>query len=453
MNYQDFVNTVGMPCCVLSVRKLPEGGWGEIRIVVANQAYRDTMGPAYYDNMIYSELVPQDNKFEDYCYRAAVLRQRMHAYVETRALGGWTDQTLIPLSSDSEEVGYCQYIFEFTKGADPDRMAVVPAETAEAVIKACIRLIGTDDLRTGVGDVLKVIMDYSDAAASRIVLIDHGEKRAVNFCERSKSMEWSHFEEDFLSYELVASWENIIGVSNELILKDERDFTSIRDRNPLWAQSMMENGVHSLVLIPLRRKNKIIGYLYVINYDLSKEVQLKDLTELMSFFLGSEIHNSLLLRSLKTASLIDSLTGCCNRRAMKERMKYLGDHLPGLRYGIINIDLNGLKKVNDIDGHEAGDSLLIQAAELLGKVFYHDDIFRTGGDEFIVIATDIDEEAFDRKLVKIKEISMKNGISIAVGSYWCDGSVHFRQAFRLADERMYFDKKSYYERNPDLRRM
>ena len=79
MEFQAFVNTVDMPCCVLSVEKAGEESWGEIRIVVANRAYRDTMGPAYHDNMIYSELVPQDNKFEDYCYRAAVLKQRMHA--------------------------------------------------------------------------------------------------------------------------------------------------------------------------------------------------------------------------------------------------------------------------------------------------------------------------------------------------------------------------------------
>ena len=96
---QQFVDCVAMPCCILSVKRTAEGGCGEIRIIAANRPYRLTMGPRYYDGMIYSELVPQDNKFEDHCYRAAILKQRMRAYVETRALRCWTDQTLIPLAS------------------------------------------------------------------------------------------------------------------------------------------------------------------------------------------------------------------------------------------------------------------------------------------------------------------------------------------------------------------
>ena len=98
---------IDMPCCVLSVEKTTR----EIRILVANDPYKNTMGSGYYDGMVYLELVPKDNKFEDYCYRAAILKQRMHAYVETKALGAWTDQTLIPLKSERDDIGYCQFIF------------------------------------------------------------------------------------------------------------------------------------------------------------------------------------------------------------------------------------------------------------------------------------------------------------------------------------------------------
>ena len=114
MDYKKFVDYVHMPCCVMSVEKLPDDRYGEIRIICSNQAYKDTMGPAYYDNMLYYELVPKDNEFEDFVYRAAVLKQRMHSYVETKALGCWTDQTMIPLESDDPGMGYCQFIVEFT---------------------------------------------------------------------------------------------------------------------------------------------------------------------------------------------------------------------------------------------------------------------------------------------------------------------------------------------------
>lgn len=126
MDFQNFVNTVDMPCCVLSVEKRPDGFVGDIRIICANQAYRNAMGSGYYDGMPYYELVPQDNKFEDFCFRAAILKQRMHAYVEVRAMNAWVDQTLIPLVSEEESIGYCQFIFEFTQSGKPTAWQMYP---------------------------------------------------------------------------------------------------------------------------------------------------------------------------------------------------------------------------------------------------------------------------------------------------------------------------------------
>lgn len=71
MDYQAFVDTCATACAVLSVEKSGDS-YGEIRIVCANEPYKETMGPRYYDNMFYHELVPKDLKFEDYCFRAAL---------------------------------------------------------------------------------------------------------------------------------------------------------------------------------------------------------------------------------------------------------------------------------------------------------------------------------------------------------------------------------------------
>ena len=86
MDYQPFVNSVAVPCCVLSVQKTAAGACGEVRIVCANQSYRDVMGPAYYDNMPYYELVPKDDKFEDYCFRAAIGKKAYACLCENRRL-------------------------------------------------------------------------------------------------------------------------------------------------------------------------------------------------------------------------------------------------------------------------------------------------------------------------------------------------------------------------------
>lgn len=464
MDYTYFTKLVGMPCCVISVEKIADGGYGEIRIITANDAYRKTMGPAYYDGMIYSELVPQDNKFEDYCYRAAVLKQKMHAYVETKALGTWTDQTLIPLESDRDDMGYCQFIFEFTQTPDAGRMANVNIAAAEKVIEACIKLMGSDDFRSSLDETVDVIMEGSGAKGGRIMLIDHEASDAVILSDRSDPSYWSErisgWAEknpdntgDVITYDLMCSWESLIGVSNSIIVKDKHDMDELEAQDPEWVRSMREGGVYNLVLVPLRRDNSIIGYLYVVNFDADKIVEVKEMTELMAFFLTSEIVNYLLVNKLDRISKIDPLTGISNRRAMIERMQRLTVSGKTVPFGVVNIDLNGLKTVNDVQGHEAGDRLLVQAGEILRKVFYNEDLFRTGGDEFVIITNDISRETFDLKVERLRKDMLKNAdVSFAIGTFWTDGSIDVTTAFRNADEMMYADKEMFYKTHPELRR-
>ena len=256
-----------------------------------------------------------------------------------------------------------------------------------------------------------------------------------------------------IPYEIAASWEKMIGVSNAVIAKDARDMEALEQRNPVWARSMRAYGVRTLVLIPLRRGRTVIGYLYVVNFNVEKVVEVKELVELMSYFLGSEISNYLLMRRLEEMSNTDALTGIQNRNAMIQRLRRMTEEGNSRPFGIINLDLNGLKTVNDRDGHDAGDRLLVQAVEALKKVFYTEDLYRTGGDVFIAILTGISREVFARKVARLRCSTEKNAsVSFAIGTFWSDGSDDIHTAFARADENMYADKKSYYALHPEKRR-
>ena len=74
------------------------------------------------------------------------------------------------------------------------------------------------------------------------------------------------------------------------------------------------------------------------------------------------------------------------------------------------------------------------------------------GDEFVILTRDIDQDTFERKAARLGSDAKKNGISIAIGSYWSDGNVDMKTAFKNADEMMYADKAAYYERHPELKR-
>lgn len=453
MDFQAFVDCCSVSCAILSVEKTVDGQCGEIRIVCSNQSYKDIMGPAYYDNMPYEELVPKDPKFEDFCFRAAHMNQRMHAYVETRALNCWTDQVMIPLEPQNGSIGYCQFVFEFTTTVDPDHMASVSANTASAVIKANIKLLKSDDFKEGVRDVLSDIRELSDAYICRITLVDHDKQSAYVFCETyAKGNEPDGAEGDgTIPYEVIASWEEMIGPSNAIIVKDEHDLALVEQRNPSWVQSLKQYNVSSTLLVPLRRAKAVVGYLFVANFDVSRVVEIKELVELMSFLLGSEISNHIFMQQLEELSTIDMLTGLLNRNAMLQRMADIEKEQRGLEFGLVNIDLNGLKMTNDKNGHEAGDKLLVETARILKSAFSKNDIFRIGGDEFVVISTDISQEAFESQLANLREaMEASPDLSFAIGSFWSDGSTSAHDAYLAADEHMYDEKRAYYNANLNI---
>lgn len=84
----------------------------------------------------------------------------------------------------------------------------------------------------------------------------------------------------------------------------------------------------------------------------------------------------------------DIMTGLLNRRAYEEMLKKCSKEiLPGL-LTVMVVDLNSLKHINDTRGHEAGDEAIIACADCLQHVFrdlHGSSIYRTGGDEFVVI--------------------------------------------------------------------
>ena len=167
-------------------------------------------------------------------------------------------------------------------------------------------------------------------------------------------------------------------------------------------------------------------------------------------------------RLLEHVAHIDSLTGLPNRMMLSE---VLSKALPGserrnLQLGIAYIDLDGFKKVNDGLGHEAGDHLLKVLADNMSKALRKGDtLARVGGDEFIAVLVDIDEQgdcegALQRLLaaastdVMIGEKCVTVSASIGLAIFPMDGT-EADQLIRRADEAMY--RAKHQGRNRALR--
>lgn len=113
-------------------------------------------------------------------------------------------------------------------------------------------------------------------------------------------------------------------------------------------------------------------------------------------------------------------------------------------------DLNGLKRVNDEEGHSAGDRILKKAAAILREVFPDSEVYRAGVDEFMIIAEGMDEKTAAAKRKQIHDrAAAVEGLAFSTGVHVIRGEEDIRAAMRAADGEMYADKKAYYERHPE----
>ena len=146
-------------------------------------------------------------------------------------------------------------------------------------------------------------------------------------------------------------------------------------------------------------------------------------------------------------SSMDMLTGVYNRNEMNNRVDSFrtGKDTTKKGLGIVFADLNGLKTINDTKGHASGDLLLKNAANILQNVFVGHEIYRAGGDEFMVILRDTPETQIQELVRRLKEHSDANGqVSFAAGFCYDENCKNITKALKTADERMYEDKKAHY---------
>lgn len=138
---------------------------------------------------------------------------------------------------------------------------------------------------------------------------------------------------------------------------------------------------------------------------------------------------------LEYESRHDDLTGVLNRRAFNEAVLSLSPK--GI--GAIVVDLNDLKKMNDEKGHLAGDALLQKAALVLLELSTQ--VYRIGGDEFVLLVNTPHQEVLLDLTVSIQEKFELNHISAAVGAAWEEQLVDFNILYDQADQNMYEQKR------------
>lgn len=210
----------------------------------------------------------------------------------------------------------------------------------------------------------------------------------------------------------------------------------------------------TVVAVPLKGQLERAHAYVVMSRELSAE--LGKLQALFVDQLAGALQNKLLTEELRKAAETDVLTGLFNRRYLEQQLSAAIERKLQHRsqdFAIIMMDLVGLKRVNDGQGHGAGDELIATAAErLLTQARSTDVVARVGGDEFVVLCHDCRQSDAERLAERLTSACCTNPVQahaeeppIEISAGVAGSDRHPAQrVLAEADRRMYESKQSYY---------
>lgn len=202
--------------------------------------------------------------------------------------------------------------------------------------------------------------------------------------------------------------------------------------------------IRTMVAVPLEHDGQFVGLIGADNPPLDKIQLISPLLSTLSYFIGSEIKKAETEEKLFTLSYFDILTEFYNRNKFTMDIPVLNQQQYE-KAGLIYLDVNGLKKINDEYGHWRGDQILREAACNVKAVFSGYPLYRVGGDEMVVICPLIEFDKFRENIMDLKSSFQRDrNCTAAIGAVWREGKIDFHEMIVEADAKMYEDKKNFY---------
>ena len=306
------------------------------------------------------------------------------------------------------------------------------------MLNSCVGKLNSDtDIDVGINNLLATVNDYFQADRTYVFEIDPDRDVLINtfesICGQEVSAQMDNLQEVPVS--VIKVWMQNFRQGRSYYMSDLE-----QERGKPSYEMLKAQQVWRLLAVPLMKGGAMVGFLGVDN----PRAHYDDATLLASiqFFVTNSLDRKKQQAYLEKLSYRDMLTGLYNRNRYIERLEAY-KQVQDQQIGAIYIDLNGLKKVNDEQGHRAGDELIVRAAGTIAGIFA-EDAYRVGGDEFVVILLDVSREDFARKTEQLRRQMQENSVDASIGGVWQASTENLEDLLRLADENMYREKKRYY---------
>lgn len=203
--------------------------------------------------------------------------------------------------------------------------------------------------------------------------------------------------------------------------------------------------IKRLVLVPFEQYDNFGGMIGLDNLNLKVFEDAEKFLHTFSYFIMLAVRRNEDEKILFQLSYQDTLTMFYNRnRYIQDVEKFSKQENTA---GVAFIDLNGLKEINDFLGHDAGDALLKTGAGIIKDTVKEGNLYRVGGDEFVVICLNVKKADFIEMMQKLKSNLNGDKCKAAVGYEWTETCQQLDVIIKEADQYMYEDKKKFYQHN------
>ena len=216
----------------------------------------------------------------------------------------------------------------------------------------------------------------------------------------------------------------------------------LKAKNADFYALLKKHKINEIIISATVNTMNHITVLSVMNAKRSSHAKL--LAEKVSACFSIALSNHTILNRTKLAATTDSLTGALNRVAYNNDLHVINDERP-LDFACIYVDVNELHFINNKFGHAAGDEMLTYIAYTLKDVFFGHKVYRLGGDEFLVLAQNVDQDDIKKSIEIFLEKLQPRDYHVALGISFRSQNTNTEEMVREAEVRMYESKAKYYQ--------
>lgn len=313
---------------------------------------------------------------------------------------------------------------------------------AESMVLECTRdLYSATDIDEATSALLSKVGAYVGADRACVFLRDDERLRnSYEWCVSGVASRMALLEE--VDFDIADRWQRRFQQDGFIVYEDVDD---LRDIAPEEHAFLSRQNVKTLAVAPLRKDGRAAGFINLDNPPMDRIRNLGSLLQTLAYFYMMTVQRLRNEQRLVQLSYHDELTGLLNRNCYINDVDRLQGGDGSL--GVVYVDVNNLKVVNDRYGHGSGDDMLRACARAMARSFADARTYRVGGDEFVSIVTDVERERFSCMVASFERTleALAPDMQIAsVGSRWEAHAADVAGLLATADAEMYERKRAFH---------